>query len=32
MGKRLTEYTNHFSPNNLKNNDDKTLNYFSYKL
>ena len=32
MGKRLTEYTNHFSPNNFKNNDDVTLNYFLYKL
>ena len=26
--KTLTEYTNLFSPNNLKKNDDTTLNYF----
>ena len=26
--KTLTEYTNLFSPNNLKKNDDITLNYF----
>ena len=27
-GKTLTEYTNLFSPNNLKKNDDIILNYF----
>ena len=27
-GKTLTEYTNLFSPNNFKKNDDITLNYF----
>ena len=27
-GKTLTEYTNLFSPNNLKENDDIILNYF----
>ena len=27
-GKTLTEYTNLFSPNNFKTNDDITLNYF----
>ena len=26
--KALTEYTNLFSPNNFKTNDDITLNYF----
>ena len=32
MGKSLTDYTNLFSPNNFKNNDDITLNYFLDKL
>ena len=27
-GKTLTEYTNQFSPNNFKKNDDIILNYF----
>ena len=27
-GKSLTEYTNHFSPNDFKKNDDTILNYF----
>ena len=27
-GKKLTEYTNLFSPNNFKKNDDIILNYF----
>ena len=27
-GKTLTEYTNLFSPNNFKKNDDMILNYF----
>ena len=27
-GKTLTQYTNLFSPNNFKNNDDIILNYF----
>ena len=27
-GKTLTEYTNPFSPNNFKQNDDMTLKYF----
>ena len=27
-GKTLTEFTNLFSPNNFKRNDDITLNYF----
>ena len=27
-GKTLTEYTNFFSPNNFKKNDDIILNYF----
>ena len=27
-GKSLTEYTNLFSPNDFKNNDDTILNYF----
>ena len=31
-GKSLTEYTNLFSPNNFKKNDDITLNYFLNKL
>ena len=32
MGKRLTDYTNLFSPNNFKKNDDIILNYFLNKL
>ena len=28
VGKTLTEYTNLFSPNNFKKNDDIILNYF----
>ena len=28
VGKTLTEYTNLFSPNNFKRNDDIILNYF----
>ena len=28
-GKTLTEYTNLFSPNNFKKNDDIILNYFT---
>ena len=28
MGKSLTDYTNLFSPNNFKRNDDIILNYF----
>ena len=32
MGKSLTDYTNLFSPNNFKKNDDITLNYFLNKL
>ena len=28
-GKNLTDFTNHFSPNNFKKDDDITLNYFS---
>ena len=28
MGKNLTDYTNIFSPNNFKNNDDIILSYF----
>ena len=28
MGKSLTDYTNLFSPNNFKKNDDIILNYF----
>ena len=32
MGKNLTDYTNLFSPNNLKKNDDIILNYFLNKL
>ena len=31
-GKSLTDYTNLFSPNNFKNNDDIILNYFLNKL
>ena len=31
-GKTLTEYTNLFSPNNLKKNDDIILNYFMSKI
>ena len=27
-GKSLTEYTNHFSPNDFKKNGDAILNYF----
>ena len=27
-GKTLSEYTNHFSPNNFQKNDDIILNYF----
>ena len=32
MGKSLTDYTNLFSPNNFKKNDDMILNYFLNKL
>ena len=32
MGKSLTDYTNPFSPNNFKRNDDIILNYFLNKL
>ena len=32
MGKSLTYYTNPFSPNNCKKNDDIILNYFLNKL
>ena len=32
MGKSLTDYTNPFSPNNFKKNDDIILNYFLNKL
>ena len=32
MGKRLSDYTNLFSPNNFKKNDDIILNYFLNKL
>ena len=28
LGKTLTEFTNLFSPNNFKNNDNIILNYF----
>ena len=28
-GKTLTEFTNLFSPNNFKKNDEITLNYFN---
>ena len=31
-GKSLTDYTNLFSPNNFKKNDDKMLHYFLNKL
>ena len=30
-GKNLPEFTNHFSPNNFKKNDDIVLNYFMSK-
>ena len=32
MGKSLTDYTNLFSPNNFKKNEDIILNYFLNKL
>ena len=32
IGKNLTGYTNIFSPNNFKKNDDIILNYFLNKL
>ena len=32
IGKSLTDYTNLFSPNNFKRNDDIILNYFLNKL
>ena len=32
MGKNLTDYTNLFSPNNFKKNDDIIFNYFLNKL
>ena len=32
MGKRLTDYTNLFPPNNFKKNDDIILNYFLTNL
>ena len=32
MGKSLTDYTNLFSPNDFKKNDDIILNYFLNKL
>ena len=32
LGKSLTNYTNLFSPNNYKKNDDIILNYFQNKL
>ena len=32
MGKTLTDYTNLFSPNNFRKNDDIILNYFLNKL
>ena len=32
MGKSLTDYTNLFSPNDFKTNDDIILNYFLNKL
>ena len=32
MGKSLTDYTNLFSPNNFKKNDDIILNYFLSKF
>ena len=31
-GKTLTDYTNLFSPNNFKKNDDMILNYFLNKV
>ena len=31
-GKTLTEYTNLFSPNNFKKNDDIILNYFTNNI
>ena len=31
-GKSLTDYTNRFSPNNFKRNDDIILNYFLNKF
>ena len=31
-GKNITDYTNIFSPSNLKKNDDMILNYFLNKL
>ena len=31
-GKRLTDFTNLFSPNDFKKNDDIILNYFLNKL
>ena len=31
-GNSLTDFTNIFSPNNFKNNDDIILNYFLNKL
>ena len=31
-GESLADYTNLFSPNNFKNNDDIILNYFLNKL
>ena len=30
--KSLTDYTNHFSPNDFKKNDDIILNYFPTNL
>ena len=32
MGKKLTDYTNLFSPNNFKKNDDIISNYFLNKI
>ena len=32
MGKSLTDYTNLFSPNSIKKNDDAILNYFLNKF
>ena len=31
-GKTLTDFTNLFSPNNFKKNDDICLNYFSWLM
>ena len=31
-GKTLTEFTNLFSPNNVKKNDDIILNYFTNNI